>query len=69
MEMITVLSRIYNFCEFRRKKEPYFSYGCKTIHFSAYSEPYDILGENKLTYLHTNLLTYLLQVAESFLRS
>jgi len=55
-----VLSRIYNICEFRRKIEPYFSYGCKTIHFSAYSEPYDILGENKLTCLRTYLLTYLL---------
>jgi hypothetical protein len=55
--MRTVLSRIYDFCEFRWKNEPYFSYGRKTVHFIAYIEPYDILGEHKLTYLHINLLT------------
>jgi len=35
------------------KKLAVLSYGCKRINFSACSEPYDILGENKLTYLLT----------------
>jgi len=58
--MRTVLSRIYDFCEFQWKKEPYFTYGCKRTHFSAYSEPYGILGENKLTYIIIYLFPYLL---------